>query len=148
MWLHLQVSNRPDPVGVVQVIILPLAAFRFKTLFVSLPTSKNLDRLSSDEDGFLWVPPACSGNRSPLEMFPASHDSEEETLAARAGSKADAGFDRWRRVCGAVLAPVGLGATWLLTAGSLQPAGRATAAVLVAVAVLWMTEPIPLLRLG
>lgn len=71
-------------------------------------------------------------------------DREPESPGTEVISEAEARFERWRKLCGAVGAPLGFLATWLLTAGVLSPAGRNLSAVLVTVAVLWMTEPIPL----
>jgi sodium-dependent dicarboxylate transporter 2/3/5 len=71
-------------------------------------------------------------------------DGEAEVLAAQSISEGEARFERWRKISGAIVAPLGFLATWLLCAGSLTPEGRSTAAVLVAVAVLWMTEVVPL----
>ncbi len=77
-------------------------------------------------------------------MNPMSRDPEREAQTLPAPSEKEADSERWRKLCGAVLAPLGFLATWLLTAQSLQPAGRNLAAVLVAVVVLWMTELVPL----
>jgi sodium-dependent dicarboxylate transporter 2/3/5 len=71
----------------------------------------------------------------PLEVEAAP----QETISA-----AEARFERLRKASGAVLAPLGFLITWTLTAHALTPAGRNLAAVLVAVAVLWMTETVPL----
>lgn len=59
-------------------------------------------------------------------------------------SDAEARFERWRKTCGAVGAPLGSLAVWALTAGILTPQGCHLAAVLTGVAILWMTEPVPL----
>ena len=59
-------------------------------------------------------------------------------------SDAEARFERWRKACGAVGAPLGFVVTWALTTGALPPGGRSLAAVLAGMAVLWMTEAIPL----
>ncbi len=75
-------------------------------------------------------------DETPAPKLPA----EAATLEARTVSEAEARFERWRKISGAVLAPLGFFATWTLTAGALQPAGRNLAAVLVTVALLWMTE--------
>lgn len=69
---------------------------------------------------------------------------DPETRSTEVISEAEARFERWRKVCGAMAAPAGFLVTWVLTAGVLPPAGCKLAAVLVTVAVLWMTEPIPL----
>jgi sodium-dependent dicarboxylate transporter 2/3/5 len=57
---------------------------------------------------------------------------------------ADGRFERWRKLTGVALAPAAFAATWLLTAGHLTDQGRPLAAVLAAVGVLWVTEPLPL----
>jgi sodium-dependent dicarboxylate transporter 2/3/5 len=59
-------------------------------------------------------------------------------------SEREAAFERARKISGAVLAPVAFAATWWLTEGALPPHGQRLAAVLLAVVVLWVTEPIPL----
>ncbi len=66
--------------------------------------------------------------------------------SANAGmiSAAEQRFERWRKICGAFAAPLAFFVTWTLTAEALTPQGRSLSAVLVAVAVLWMTEPVPL----
>ncbi len=71
---------------------------------------------------------------------------ELDTKGSNAGliSEAEARFERWRKTCGAVAAPLAFLVTWMLTTGVLTTQGRSLAAVLVTVAVLWMTEPIPL----
>ncbi len=66
-----------------------------------------------------------------------------ESIAPTLGC-AEAAFERWRRLLGAVGAPVGFILTWLLTMGVLEPKGQEMAAILVAVAVLWITEVLPL----
>ena len=71
-------------------------------------------------------------------------DPESESPSAGRISEAEARFERWRKVCGAVGAPLAFLSTRALTAGVLAPEGRNLAAALVTVAVLWMTEPIPL----
>jgi sodium-dependent dicarboxylate transporter 2/3/5 len=69
---------------------------------------------------------------------------EAETATLETISAAEARFERWRKGSGALLAPLGFFITWTLTAHTLTPTGRNVAAVLVAVAVLWMTETVPL----
>ncbi|NUQ65919.1 MAG: DASS family sodium-coupled anion symporter [Pirellulales bacterium] len=78
-------------------------------------------------------------------MSISSPDSkEEDALTRQALSEQDSRFDRWRKVAGAIAAPLGFLATWLLTSGNLPPAGQNLAAVLAAVGVLWVTETLPL----
>jgi sodium-dependent dicarboxylate transporter 2/3/5 len=67
-----------------------------------------------------------------------------ETAAVETISAAEARFEQWRKITGAVVAPLGFLLTWTLTAQALTPTGRNLASVLVAVALLWMTEPVPL----
>lgn len=74
----------------------------------------------------------------------AQTDLDVESSDAGRISEAEARFERWRKICGAVGAPLAFLATWMLTGGVLATQGRNLAAVLVTVAVLWMTEPIPL----
>lgn len=59
-------------------------------------------------------------------------------------SAAEATFERWRRVSGAVAAPMAAVVTWLLVPAALPPEGRRLAAILAASAILWMTETLPL----
>jgi solute carrier family 13 (sodium-dependent dicarboxylate transporter), member 2/3/5 len=59
-------------------------------------------------------------------------------------SPAEEKLERYRRLAGAVLAPVAFAAAWLFARGNLSPEGARLAAVLAAVAVLWLCEPIPL----
>src|SRR5215207_483937 len=63
--------------------------------------------------------------------------------APEALSPAEAAFERWRRIGGAVLAPVAFFVAYWLTPG-LKPEGRRLSAVLAAVAVLWVSEALPL----
>src|SRR5262245_61794585 len=58
-------------------------------------------------------------------------------------SAAEETFERWRKIVGAVAAPVAMWATYSFTPG-LTPEGRRLSAILAAVVVLWMTETIPL----
>lgn len=77
-----------------------------------------------------------------MSAVPQPSKSTEPTAPA-SGSQ-EPTFERWRRLSGVIAAPVGFFVTWLLTAGVLEPKGRHMAAVLVAVAVLWITEVVPL----
>lgn len=77
-------------------------------------------------------------------MSLSSPDPEQDALSLQAFSEQESRFDRWRKLSGAFAAPLGFLATWLLTSGALPPAGRNLAAVLTAVAVLWVTETLPL----
>jgi solute carrier family 13 (sodium-dependent dicarboxylate transporter), member 2/3/5 len=58
-------------------------------------------------------------------------------------SPAEELFETWRKRVGLVAAPVLFAVTWWLT-GGLTPEGRKLAAILAAVAVLWVTETLPL----
>jgi len=71
-------------------------------------------------------------------------DPGYEASAVEAISEGEARFERWRKRSGVIVAPLGFLTTWLLTAGRLPPQGRSLAAILAAVAVLWITELIPL----
>jgi sodium-dependent dicarboxylate transporter 2/3/5 len=62
-----------------------------------------------------------------------------EVISAR-----EAAFERWRRIAGALLAPVAFAVAYLLCAGHLTPAGQTLAAVLATVVVLWVCETLPL----
>jgi sodium-dependent dicarboxylate transporter 2/3/5 len=64
--------------------------------------------------------------------------------AAEAMSPAEAAFERWRRLVGAVAAPIAFLLTYALTAGHLSREGQALSAVLAAVAALWVSEALPL----
>lgn len=60
-------------------------------------------------------------------------------------SPAEEAFERWRKIGGAVLAPVALVVVYFLTANStLKPEARSLSAVLACVAILWVTETLPL----
>jgi len=59
-------------------------------------------------------------------------------------SPAEALFERWRRIAGAVAAPLALLVTYWLTAGHLTPQGQTLSAILAAVAMLWVSEALPL----
>src|SRR5512132_3244232 len=58
-------------------------------------------------------------------------------------SPAEELFEAWRKRVGAVAAPVVFAITYWLC-GSLKPEGRMLSAILSAVAVLWMSEALPL----
>ncbi len=77
-------------------------------------------------------------------MHLSADDPGHEAEATEAISEGEARFERWRKRSGVLLAPLGFLATWLLTAGRLSPQGRNLAAILAAVAALWVTEVIPL----
>ena len=64
-------------------------------------------------------------------------------ISTEALSPAEAAFERWRRIGGAALAPVAFFVAYWLTPG-LKPEGRRLSAVLAAVAVLWVSEALPL----
>lgn len=67
------------------------------------------------------------------------------TEARETITSAEERFERWRRIAGAVLAPLALIAVYLLLAeSSLTPEARKLSAILAAVALLWMTETLPL----
>src|SRR4051812_16715984 len=78
------------------------------------------------------------------EPLPDAIPGPAVEVPSEALSPAEAAFERWRRVVGAVAAPLALGLTYLLTAGRLTPQGQALSAVLAAVAALWVSEALPL----
>jgi sodium-dependent dicarboxylate transporter 2/3/5 len=78
-----------------------------------------------------------------MEEQPALEQQLTET-PDEALSPAEAAFERWRRVVGAVAAPLALGLTYWLTAGHLSREGQTLAAILAAVAALWVSEALPL----
>jgi sodium-dependent dicarboxylate transporter 2/3/5 len=60
-------------------------------------------------------------------------------------SAAEERFERWRRVLGAILAPISfLVVFYLLQHSTLTPAGRKLSAILVLTSVLWISEALPL----
>jgi len=79
-----------------------------------------------------------------LNQAPSS-SSVDLDAAADAVSPAEAAFERWRKVSGVVLTPIAFAVTYVLVGRSgLGYDGRMMSAVLAAVAVLWMTEALPL----
>ena len=77
-----------------------------------------------------------------MSAVPQISESIESTATTLRSE--EAAFERWRRLSGIVAAPMGFLITWLLTEGVLDPKGQNMAAILVAVAVLWITEFLPL----
>jgi sodium-dependent dicarboxylate transporter 2/3/5 len=73
----------------------------------------------------------------------ASPESRVEA-PTEALSPAEALFEKWRRVAGAVAAPVALLLTYWLTAGHLTREGQTLSAILAVVATLWVSEALPL----
>jgi solute carrier family 13 (sodium-dependent dicarboxylate transporter), member 2/3/5 len=73
-----------------------------------------------------------------------NREAEEHTGDSGAVSRAEERFERWRRKAGAVLAPLAFFVVYWLVGENLTPQGRRLAGVLAAVAVLWMTETLPL----
>lgn len=70
---------------------------------------------------------------------------EESAAGGEAVSPMEAAFERWRKIAGVILTPIVFVVTYLWTAQSgLQYDGRMLSAILAAVAVLWMTESLPL----
>ena len=65
-------------------------------------------------------------------------------LPYAAASESESSFDRYRKLAGIALTPLAFFAADLLTAGALKANGRMLAAILSAVAVLWVTETLPL----
>src|SRR5687768_12113295 len=60
-------------------------------------------------------------------------------------SDAEQRFERWRKTAGAILSPIAFVLVYLaLTSSTLSPQGRRLSAILASVAVLWITEALPL----
>ena len=59
-------------------------------------------------------------------------------------SRFEAVFERWRRLAGAILAPIAFVIVYLLCDGRVSPEGQTLAAILGVVMVLWVTETLPL----
>ena len=59
------------------------------------------------------------------------------------GTAGGISFETWRKRLGLILAPLVFAITYVLCDG-LQPEGRKLAAILAAVAIMWITEIIPL----
>lgn len=60
-------------------------------------------------------------------------------------SEAEERFERWRKTAGAIVAPIAFLVVYLsLSNSTLSPEGRRLSGILAAVAVLWMTEALPL----
>ena len=74
-----------------------------------------------------------------MAQLPPSATSPTEAL-----SPAEVAFERWRRIVGAVAAPVAFFLTWWLTDGRLKPEGQTLSAILAGVAALWVSEALPL----
>ena len=70
-------------------------------------------------------------------------DSKADAQPAETISALEAAFERRRRAAGVVLAPLAFAAVHL-TSASLGPQGQMMAAILAAVAVLWISETLPL----
>ena len=70
----------------------------------------------------------------------------EQAAPAEVLSAAEERFERWRRRAGAIAAPLAFALVYFVLLGdtTLSPQGRRLGAILAAVAVLWMTEALPL----
>lgn len=79
-----------------------------------------------------------------MTSIPHPEQYKQQPVAGEAISEAEARLDRWRKVAGVILTPLAFIAAYFLTAGDLSPEGRKLAAILAAVGILWMTEPLPL----
>ena len=77
-------------------------------------------------------------------MEAAPTETEARPTAVEALSPAEAAFERWRRLVGVVVAPLAFLLAYWLTGGKLPREGQTLAAVLAAVAVLWVSEALPL----
>lgn len=71
------------------------------------------------------------------------HEMQEPTVAREVLSETEERFDRWRKVSGVFLTPLAFFITYALCTG-LSPEGRTLSAILAAMAILWVTEPLPL----
>src|SRR5436190_5699110 len=79
---------------------------------------------------------------APIPVGPSV--TEDAVRPTEALSPAEAAFERWRRIAGAVAAPLAFLLTYLLTAGHLTREGQTLSAVLAAIATLWVSEALPL----
>jgi sodium-dependent dicarboxylate transporter 2/3/5 len=78
------------------------------------------------------------------DPLPVATPGPDVEAPAESLSPAEALFEKWRRIVGAIAAPLALLLTYRLTAGHLSPQGQALSAILAAVAVLWVSEALPL----
>jgi len=77
-------------------------------------------------------------------MIPQEFSAESASgMPAEQISAGEQAFETWRKRLGMILTPLAFVLTYVLCAG-LQPEGRRLAAILAAVAVLWISEVIPL----
>jgi solute carrier family 13 (sodium-dependent dicarboxylate transporter), member 2/3/5 len=73
------------------------------------------------------------------------HELAEPTVAREVLSDAEEWVERWRKAFGVFLTPVAFAVTyWAVATAGLSPQGRMLSAILAAIAVLWVTEPLPL----
>jgi sodium-dependent dicarboxylate transporter 2/3/5 len=82
----------------------------------------------------------------PRESADAVHSMKHENPPEERLSAAEERFERWRRTVGVVAAPLAFVLVYfvLLSGTALKPQGRSLSAILAAVAVLWVTETLPL----
>jgi sodium-dependent dicarboxylate transporter 2/3/5 len=80
----------------------------------------------------------------PLDYESKTPATQEEDAADKI-SPAEAAFERWRKIAGVVLTPIVFFVTYFFVGRtSLGYEGRVLSAILSAIAVLWMTESLPL----
>ena len=75
---------------------------------------------------------------------PPAGNPDEPPPPAEALSPAEVAFERWRKLVGAVAAPLAFATVYSLTAGRLTSQGQTLSAILAAVSVLWVSETLPL----
>ena len=81
---------------------------------------------------------------APTPVGSPSANLNDPISPVEALSPAEAAFERWRKIVGAVAAPLAFALVYYLTAGRLTPQGQRLSAVLAAVSGLWMSEALPL----
>jgi sodium-dependent dicarboxylate transporter 2/3/5 len=79
-----------------------------------------------------------------LTLLANDQQSVRSSPGGKTLSPAEAAFERWRRIVGAVAAPLAFVLTYWLTRARLTPEGQNLSAILAAVATLWVSEALPL----
>lgn len=100
------------------------------------------------DDPIVDLPSASAACIVGAMTLPAHHPNQDLALPPDAEpgeviSRAEAVFERGRRLAGALLAPAAFAAVWLLADG-LEPQGQTLSAILATVVVLWICETLPL----
>jgi sodium-dependent dicarboxylate transporter 2/3/5 len=73
------------------------------------------------------------------------HEIAEPTVAREVLSETEERVEQWRKAVGVFLTPVSFAITyWAVWDSGLSPQGKMLSAILVSIAVLWITEPLPL----